>query len=173
MTIQDWGALGEIIGAIAVVASLVYLAIQIRQNTHKISQSIESTRLAAFERNVESGNRIRELILLNPDVADLLERGTVSFVQLPRTDKLRFDMLIRIIFSGMQGAHVRHLTVGGDPMDFQGSLRVLDSLLDKPGVQQWCDVSEPDWRPEFAALVAERLRGFHGQSDTTTEETDA
>jgi len=44
MTIQDLGALGEIIGALAVVASLVYLAVQIHQNIHQISQSKESTR---------------------------------------------------------------------------------------------------------------------------------
>jgi len=31
MTIQEWGAIGEIIGGVAVVASLVYLAMQIRR----------------------------------------------------------------------------------------------------------------------------------------------
>ncbi len=30
MTIQDWGAIGELVGAFAVVATLLYLAIQIR-----------------------------------------------------------------------------------------------------------------------------------------------
>ena len=32
MTIQEWGAIGEIIGGVAVVASLVYLAMQIRRS---------------------------------------------------------------------------------------------------------------------------------------------
>ncbi len=36
MTLEDLGNLGEIIGAIAVVISLVYLAVQIRQNTAQI-----------------------------------------------------------------------------------------------------------------------------------------
>lgn len=31
MTIQDWGAMGEVVGAIAVVVTLAYLATQIRQ----------------------------------------------------------------------------------------------------------------------------------------------
>ena len=30
MTIQDWGAIGELVGAFAVVASLLYLAVQVR-----------------------------------------------------------------------------------------------------------------------------------------------
>ena len=38
MTIQDWGAIGEIVGAVAVVVTLVYLAKQIRQNTHAMEE---------------------------------------------------------------------------------------------------------------------------------------
>tara|TARA_B110000858_G_scaffold89247_1_gene103084 strand:- start:5179 stop:5370 length:192 start_codon:yes stop_codon:yes gene_type:complete len=52
-------AIGEIIGATAVVVSLVYLAVQIRQNTRQISSSIKAAQLSAFERNIESGNQIR------------------------------------------------------------------------------------------------------------------
>ena len=33
MTIQDWGAVGELISGVAVLITLVYLAFQIRQNT--------------------------------------------------------------------------------------------------------------------------------------------
>ena len=33
MTIQDWGAVGEIIGGIAIIISLIYVGLQIRQNT--------------------------------------------------------------------------------------------------------------------------------------------
>ena len=39
MTIQDLGALGDMIGGVAVVASLIYLAIQIRQNTPGLPRS--------------------------------------------------------------------------------------------------------------------------------------
>ncbi len=38
MNLQDWGALGEIVGAIAVVASLIYLAKQIGQHNHQIEE---------------------------------------------------------------------------------------------------------------------------------------
>ena len=36
MTIIELGALGEFVGAIAVVATLIYLAVQIRQNTRSM-----------------------------------------------------------------------------------------------------------------------------------------
>jgi len=33
MTIQEWGAIGEVVGALGVIVSLVFLALQIRMNT--------------------------------------------------------------------------------------------------------------------------------------------
>ena len=36
MSIQDWGAIGEIFGAIGVIATLVYLAKQIRENSRQV-----------------------------------------------------------------------------------------------------------------------------------------
>lgn len=160
MTIQDWGAIGEIVGGIAVVASLVYLAAQIRQNTQQIAQGVESNRLAAFERNIAAGNRIRELIILNPDLAELFSRGLESFGHLQHTDKVRFGMLMRNVFSEMQGAYVRQLSVSEDPHAFAGSARILDSLLASAGVREWLEVGDPDWRPEFEEFVRERLAVF-------------
>ena len=51
--------------------SLVYVAVQICQNTQQSSRSVEANQLAAFERNIESGNRMRELLILHPDIAQL------------------------------------------------------------------------------------------------------
>ncbi len=39
MSIMELGALGEFVGAIAVVVTLAYLAVQIRQNTHAMDES--------------------------------------------------------------------------------------------------------------------------------------
>jgi hypothetical protein len=39
MTIMELGALGELLGAIGVIASLIYLAVQVRQNTRSMNES--------------------------------------------------------------------------------------------------------------------------------------
>ena len=36
MSIQDWGAIGEIVGAFAVVLTLVYLSVQLRQTADSL-----------------------------------------------------------------------------------------------------------------------------------------
>lgn len=158
MTIQEWGAIGELIGAIAVVASLVYLAVQIRQNTRQLSLSLQATELAAFERNVAAGNHVREMFIVNPEITELYLRGVRKDENFTDEEKFRFDMIMSNMFSEFQGAYVRHLTYQHDPADFEGAKRTLDRLVRRRGVRDWLERNEPDWRPEFAALVEERIR---------------
>ena len=37
MTIMELGAIGELVGGVAVIASLIFVGLQVRQNTHAIS----------------------------------------------------------------------------------------------------------------------------------------
>ena len=65
MTIQDWGAIGEIVGAVGVLVTLVYLARQIRHSTevskvtsyhdavHQIVESSKDPDFAILLRKVE------------------------------------------------------------------------------------------------------------------------
>ncbi len=47
LTIQDLGALGELLGSVAVLATLVYLAFQTRQNTMAIAAQLDAAALSA------------------------------------------------------------------------------------------------------------------------------
>ena len=47
MTIQDLGALGELLGSVAVLVTLVYLTLQTRQNTAAIGAQVDAARLTA------------------------------------------------------------------------------------------------------------------------------
>lgn len=162
------GALAEAIGVIAIFVSLVYVAVQIRQNTQQVSRSIEADRLAAFERNVASGNHFRELLILHPDLLQLLFKGYTSYKKLEAPEQARFGLLLRNMFSSMQGAYIRHLSVEHDPHDFEGSARLLDDILGNRGVQEWLDESDLDWRPEFRELIDLRLQTIQQDIDVGT-----
>jgi len=47
LTIQDLGALGELLGSVAVLATLVYLALQTRQNTVAIAAQLDAPVIGA------------------------------------------------------------------------------------------------------------------------------
>lgn len=164
MNWEALGAISEAAGAIAILVSFIYVGIQLRQNTQQAVRSVEANQLAAFERNIESGNRVRELFLLHPELSDLLLSGFKSQSNLTATEKFRFGMLIRNIFSSIQGSYIRHLLVDHDPQEFEGGMHMLDDLLKNPGVQEWLAGHEPDWRLEFRALVDSRLAEIRARS---------
>lgn len=152
------GAIAEVSGVIAIFVSLVYVGIQIRQNTRQISLTVDAYRLSAFERSVESGNHIRELLITNQELTELFLTGLESFINLGPTQQMRFSMLLRNMFSGIQGAYVRQRSVEHDPLGFEGQERLVDSILKNPGAREWLDKNDPDWHPEFRGFVADRLK---------------
>ena len=150
-------AIAESISAIAIIVSLVYLAIQIRQNTDQMRSQECATKLSAFERNVEAGNHARELLFLNEELCELSLQGMSSYSSLSPQDQFRFGLLIRNIFSCIQGAYIRHLELSPETRSFSESTRCVDELVANRGIQEWLEVYKPDWRPEFRAFVDERL----------------
>ena len=71
MNVQDWGAIGEVISAIAVVISLFYLAIQLRTNTRTLRAN------AAWDSEVTYGNH-NVGIARDPAYALLLNRASAA-----------------------------------------------------------------------------------------------
>lgn len=173
MNWEALSAISEAAGTFAILVSLIYVAVQIRQNTKEFKRSVEVSELAAFERNVESANRARELLLLNPDVCDLMLQGFKSQSNLKGTDKFRFGMLIRNILNSVQGAYIRQLVVDHDSLQFEGGRLLLDELLVHPGVREWLEGHEPDWRPEFRTLVAARLEAIKLRIDVAEQDAGA
>ncbi len=47
LTIQDLGALGELLGSVAVLVTLIYLAFQTRQNTMAIQAQLDAARISS------------------------------------------------------------------------------------------------------------------------------
>ncbi len=54
LTIQDLGALGELLGSVAVLVTLVYLALQTRQNTMAIRAQLDAATVGATQANTMS-----------------------------------------------------------------------------------------------------------------------
>jgi hypothetical protein len=160
------GAIAEAIGVIAIFVSLIYVAVQIRQNTQQISRSVDATDLAAFERNIDSGNGIRELLILNRDLAELFLKGLDSFNGLDGLEKFRFGLLLRNMFSSAQGGFIRQLTVRHNPQDSEGIGGIIDGLLVNHGAREWLEKNTLDWRPEFQKFVDERLAAIEAREQS-------
>ena len=79
-----WARLTEIIGTVAVVLSLVYVGLQVRQNTRAIQTA------TAQGVNEQHAATIR-LIIESPEFADLLVRAERAPASMSAADSLRYD----------------------------------------------------------------------------------
>ena len=70
MTIEELAAVGEIVGGIGVVASLIYLSVQIRQNTHAMD---EGRRLALAQTYQMRADALQQMVV----TAATTEIGTI------------------------------------------------------------------------------------------------
>lgn len=87
MTISDIGSIGEVVGAVATIGTLIYIAIQIRENTSWTKrQALESV----IDRVISWGGRFND----NPDVLDIYLRGSSDFESFDETRKHRYHYIM-------------------------------------------------------------------------------
>ena len=83
MNIQDLGSVGELIAAICMVATLVYLAVQIRNNTN-------STRVATLLSVNDSLTAINTALRSDGEFSDIWLRGLRDLDSLRDVERIRF-----------------------------------------------------------------------------------
>jgi len=96
--IVNWSALGSIsetVGAIAVVASLIYLGAQIKQNSNAVRATIEQESAKLINHNMMSIAASEELSLL-------YIRASEDFSSLKDAEKARMLMLLTGIFRAFE-----------------------------------------------------------------------
>ena len=84
LTLQDLGALGEFVGALGVVISLIYLARQLSQNTI-------SVRAASFNSMTQNSNRLLEPSFKDSAFADFIHRAEQDPSSLSPNEMVRWD----------------------------------------------------------------------------------
>ncbi len=75
MSIVELGALGEFVGALAVVATLIYLALQIRQNSAMLEQNHEFSRASILQESNVMYSTFRGLIAGDAGLARIYHRA--------------------------------------------------------------------------------------------------
>ena len=75
MTIQDLGSIGELIAAFATIATLVYLATQIKQSKEQIAQSNSLARFNAVRDVMDQFNELNKLVVTDASLREVLEKS--------------------------------------------------------------------------------------------------
>jgi hypothetical protein len=139
-------AIGQLVGALAVVISLIYLANQVRSNARE-------TRLAAGRSTLDFLNRFTQQIAEHADLAELRNRGFVDFESLEAVDRTRFGSYMHAMFRTIENVYYQHLEGHLDPRVWRGLEVVIRDLNALPGVQAWWRSRSHWFSEEFAKFI--------------------
>lgn len=89
---EIFSAVIEIIGTVAVVLTLVYVAIQVRLNSRQIEKTIQATKTQTWHAINENFNTWREMVLTSNN-AEIWIKGINNLDELDRNDHLRFNVM--------------------------------------------------------------------------------
>ena len=146
-------AIGQIIGALAVVATLFYLAVQIRQNSQIVEEHSRQIRLGEVDATVQSFSRYRAL-LAQSHMADIYSRGRHNLEQLTETEKIQMSALLDEYIFSYWALYHRLQQNAYDESDWEAHLPVLSNMLSQPGVATWWDQRKTSFPPHFVASIA-------------------
>ena len=142
-------ALGQLAAAIVGIPSLIYLAVQIREQT-------KERRLSAVnELTVQWGDLTRSLHD-NPEFAALFLRGVQSFVELDAVSKLRFSAFFNRFFKNFEGMYFSYIDKILNESHWGEIERTMSDFIAYPGVQEWWKTRR-HWHTEEFAVVVDRI----------------
>jgi hypothetical protein len=146
---QILGGFGEFFGAIAVIVTLVYLSIQVRQNS----------KLIRHQNHLSSSDQMTKFMALaaaSPQLADVFVRGRKGSSDLTEGEQLQFDMALALHLTVVE-FHVRASDdVAYDP-DAPAWLEIVKYFLDNPGGVEFWRGYRGMFYPEFMDWVEGEL----------------
>jgi hypothetical protein len=85
------GAIAETLGAVGVIASLVYLAGQIRQNTAQMDRAERTARGDSYQSLLEMLQSTSESVRLDGEASEIIRRGLLDLRDLTEAEFFRFN----------------------------------------------------------------------------------
>jgi hypothetical protein len=139
-------AIGQLVGALAVVISLIYVASEVRRNTR-------ATQLAAMRSMHDAFNRWIQQIAEHPHLTEVYYRGIHDFESLEGTDLVRFGALMNQLFRNGEEMYYLQLEGHLDPRVWRGWEALVRDFSGYPGIQAWWRSRSHWFSEDFAKFV--------------------
>jgi hypothetical protein len=145
---MNWDAIsavGEIIGAAAIVITLAYLAIQVKQNSANV-------KLASLESMAGQWHQWSSILAGSPDLAEIVARGNHDYPSLPEEDALRYGAFIQMFFDATESYYTQ-ITEIGIAKDMEVLKAIVRRRLRHRGFTQWWEENAGDYESGFCRWV--------------------
>lgn len=143
--------IAQVASAVAVMVSLVYLAMQIRQNTQAVRNSthhaLTVTRLEYIA-----------LVVQNPDLSRILRVGSQDLNALTEDERQRFHLLMYYLFSAGENFYYQHRQGVLDAEQWERWCTTLQQYFTQPGIRAWFASNPIRFAEGFAQFLEQEFR---------------
>ena len=151
MKLKKWALIAEIVGGIAIVVSLVFVGLQVRQsaqtNAQTLTQAVVSDYLAAV---VALGD--------THQMACIFSQAIEDYEEITGAERVMFNNRVLAVFSTFQEMRALREQGAFDPGIWRGFEGIVVSALGSPGVRQWWSVRSHFFGEEFREYVDGTIR---------------
>lgn len=152
MNIMELGALGEFFGAIAVVATLVYLTVQVRQSRKQIENQIQQTSYVQY-------SNFLNIVGASPQVSALMVKGWRSMSDLNEEEETQFFSIFTTGLNSVEHNYRQLSDPENDP-DTVMLLNIAIYLLGHPGGLEYWEAYRGVYSDDFVNWVDTNLQGL-------------
>ena len=144
MTLSDLSNLGTFVSAIGVLASLIFVGIQLRQNTG-------AKRDAASRAHVSSLNELLVPVVENGEVANLWRRGLTGMKNLNNDERVRFIIMAGSIYRYAECARLQWLHGHLEVAHWNFLERIHTEIANQPGMRDYWAIRGSWYAADFQA----------------------
>ena len=155
MDIQDLGAIGEFVSSLVVLATLLYLSVQVRQTKLSVQSS-------SWKSGVQSIADVNTNIISDPGLAAIFQRGMADPDNLDSVEQLRLSLLLANLL------HIFHCWYLDDQKGlvdkdaWESEQLSMITMLSQPGGERfWRQFGVP-YTAGFRTYVDAKLEEYRG-----------
>jgi len=151
---MNWEALGAIanlLAAVGVIATLIYLAIQIRQNT-------KAVRSSSIQNLVQSFSTTAQAAVENEYIIPLLLKANAGSEALTQEERARVHFWFIMTFRRFEGVYLQRDLGIVDAEVIDGFERSHIAILASKSAQQWWTDSKEIFNSGFVSYLEELLK---------------
>ena len=149
LTLEDGYYISQMVAAIILVFSVIYLALQVRQNT-------SAMRLSNFQAGSMSWANFMGMLTNSEECTDIYRRGVAANDTLNENEQIRFRMLGMLLLRVFHECFEEQHEGGVRQARWEGSQRAQLDIIQTPGMQMlWS--SRRHWFPDDFQVYMDNL----------------
>lgn len=153
MTLETLSNIAEIIAAVLVIGSLIFVGIQLKQNTQQLKINQLSNTLVLEVGGAQMHQAFTLQIANNKDLADLLIKGGSDLGALDTSELARVSIMLGGLLSITQTGYIHFLQGHQTEEIWQSQAASLMTLMARPGAITWWQFTRNNYSESFRAWV--------------------